>query len=771
MSDIRLERDEGEPVLGNGLVAVRFHENTGTLDIVSRGRAVLAGAAFATALSDGPSYTSRGSGFAIDGERQVTDALGRGLEVILRRERDEHEPDLALTVTVYGDRPQVALRMEVANRSRAALRVQALHPLDGARVDLGTAVGGWRFFEEGWQNWSVASVQPVSGEDLYMEPPVVGPMTQPPAQPGRFVADLMGAVVDPATSDGVVAGFISTADQFSQVWFDRDGAALSAASYADGITVAPGAKLASERLLIEPTRAPLDALQTYGDALAAEMEAVPWPTPVQGWCSWYYYWQGVSEESVLANLDYLTRHRRELPFEYVQVDDGYQAGIGDWLTPNDKFPHGMGYIADRIHDAGYKAGLWLAPFMMGAESQLWKDHPDWAVQYPSTTAVEGGAAKPYVAMVNWAQECYGMDLTRPDALEWLDNVFETVFNVWGYDYVKIDFLYAGALDGIRHDPNVTRAQAYRRAIERIRGIAGDRFILGCGNPIGPSIGIMNGSRISPDVAPFWHPIKVPWEEGRSSLSTVSTFNAVRQTITRFWMHPRLWLNDPDCMLARETDTALTLPEVQTLATVIGLSGGMVLDSDNLTKLSDERRDLLSLLMPVYGKSAIPMDLFESQQPQRFELDCETHRLVAVFNWAEAPAVVSTALPNEPSHVFEVWGQECPGEVAGNVPAEIPAHGCRLYAMRKASGRPQVVGSTFHLLQGALEIASEEWDGEALRLTLRPVAKPEGEILIHVPDGFGEPVTDGARVSKRGNGVWAAALRLDDKTELAFRFES
>ncbi len=762
MSDVRLEQDAQGRTLSNGLISVAFHENKGTLDILSGGRTVISGAAFSVALADGPSYTSRGSGFVIDGERPAADALGRGLEVVLRREADEHEPDLSLTVTLYQDQRRVILRAEAVNRSRAPLRVQAFRPLDGGRVDLGSPVDGWRFFEEGWQNWSVASVQPVSGEDLYMAPPVVGPITQPPSQSGRFVAELMGAIVDSSTSAGVIAGFISAADQFSQVWFDRDGPALTAASYADGVSVAPGGRLASERLLIEPTAAPLAALQGYGDAIAAEMQAVPWPEPIQGWCSWYYYWQGVTEEAVLANLEYLSKHRRELPVGYVQVDDGYQAGIGDWLTPNEKFPHGMGWIADRVHDQGYKAGLWLAPFMIGAESQLWKDHPDWVVQYK--------AGKPYVAMVNWAQECYGMDLTRPDVLEWLDNVFETVFNVWGYDYIKIDFLYAGAVDGIRHDPDVTRAQAYRRAIERIRKIAGDRFILGCGHPVGPSIGIVNGSRISPDVAPFWYPHEPPREEGRSDLSTVSTFNAVRQTMVRFWMHPRIWLNDPDCMIARETDTALTAHEVQTLATVIALCGGMVLDSDNLTKLSDERRDMISMLMPVYGKSAVPLDLFSSEHPQRFELDCGTHHLLGVFNWADAPAEVSGPLPEDPSRVFEVWERDYLGMMAGSVSSEIPAHGCRLYAIRPAAGRPQVIGSTFHLLQGTMEIASEEWDGAALRLSLRPVAKAEGEILIHVPEGFGTPVVDGAVASPKGNGVWSIDLRLDDESALAVRFE-
>jgi hypothetical protein len=225
------------------------------------------------------------------------------------------------------------------------------------------------------------------------------------------------------------------------------------------------------------------------------------------------------------------------------------------------------------------------------------------------------------------------------------------------------------------------------------------------------------------------------------------------------------------MLARETDTALTLAEVQTLATVIGLCGGMVLDSDNLPKLSDERRHLISMLMPVYGKSAMPTDLFSSEHPQRFELDCGTHRLVGVFNWADEAASVNATLPDYPSHVFELWEREYLGTAAGAVSSVLPPHGCRLYAVRPTSGRPQIVGSTFHVLQGAMEITAEDWDGDILRISLRPVAKAEGEIFIHVPEGFGPPVADGAVAGERGDGLWALVLRLDTATELTVRFAS
>ena len=727
MPEVRLEETARGPALVRGDLRVSVHLNKGTFAIEGAGVS-LRDAAGSLRLAGGPAFTTRGTGLTFEGEQRADDDHGRGLSLLLARETDEGEPELMVTITLYEDHPFAVIQMDAENRKAAPLRIAAFHVLDGAVLDLGSPVEGWRWYKEGWQSWSPALPLPVSIADLPMAPPVIAPRTQPEEAPDRFLSELVTAVCDPSSGSSMVAGFISAADQFSQLWLDRETRSLTAASYADGLALRQREHIVSERLCIA---FPADAnagLAAYGDAISREMRAISWPQPVSGWCSWYQYFQGVTEDAVLENLEYLTHHRRDLPFEYVQVDDGYQAGIGDWLTPNDKFPHGMGWLAERIHEAGFKAGLWLAPFLMGEKSQLWQEHPDWAVQYE--------AGKPYICMLNWEQRCYGMDLTHPGAQEWLASVFRTIFEDWGYDYVKIDFVYGGALDGIRHDANVTRAQAYRRGLEIIREIAGERFILGCGNPVGPSIGLVNGARVSPDVAPFWQPLETPVDadRGRSDLSTVATANALRNDLNRFWMHNRLWLNDPDCLMVRETETALDEEEVRALTTVIAMTGGMVLDSDRLPGLSEERREIISMLLPVYGRCGVPLDGFESGMPQRFELDCGTHRMLALFNWGEVIGSVESPLPAGEWHVFDAWRREYLGRHSGRLSLMTARHGCRLVRLTPVRGQPQVIGTSFHLLQGAVEIADEKLMGEHLRVVLRPVAKIEGQVYAWTPDG-------------------------------------
>jgi hypothetical protein len=225
------------------------------------------------------------------------------------------------------------------------------------------------------------------------------------------------------------------------------------------------------------------------------------------------------------------------------------------------------------------------------------------------------------------------------------------------------------------------------------------------------------------------------------------------------------------MLARDSETALTLDEVRSLAAVIALSGGMVLDSDNLMRLSPQRLALLSMMLPPFGKSAVPLDLFESSVPSLFKLDCVSHQVLGVFNWADAPAEVRAPLPDEPTHVFDVWQDAYLGVLSSAATFTIPPHGCKLLALRRAEGRPQMVGTSFHLLQGAVEVESEHWDPPVLRLRLRPVAKGQGNLYLHVPTGWSTRQTEptGLGTTTRPDGTLAVTLDIRHNRDIALHF--
>jgi alpha-galactosidase len=154
-----------------------------------------------------------------------------------------------------------------------------------------------------------------------------------------------------------------------------------------------------------------------------------------------------------------------------------------------------------------------------------------------------------------------LDVTNPSAAEHLTNVFRTLAAL-GFTYHKVDFLYAGAIPGL---------DAYREGMRLIREAVGPAaIILACGAPILPSIGLCDAMRIGPDVL----------QETSDPQLDVETL--MRITGLRSWMNGRLWVNDPDHLVARPD-----IKDREAWAAHLQGYGGQAFSSDRLATL-DER---------------------------------------------------------------------------------------------------------------------------------------------------------------------------------------
>jgi alpha-galactosidase len=285
----------------------------------------------------------------------------------------------------------------------------------------------------------------------------------------------------------------------------------------------------------------------------------PRPAPTV-WCSWYEYFTEVTEDDIHENLRAMDT--LDLPIDVVQIDDGYQKALGDWLTLSGRFRSREG-IADAIRARGRRAGIWTAPFLVDPASDLAAEHPDWLVEDLSGGFLHAGR--------NWGHDLCVLDTTHPEAAAWLADVFRTLRSE-GYDYFKVDFLYAGALEGVRHT-DADALTAYRDGIRLIREAIGpDAYLLGCGAPILPSVGLFDAMRVSPDTAPHRRP-----EAG--DFSQPGQDPAEFTGAGRQWQHGVLWVNDPDCLMAR--------PAVETRerwAAHVAATGGLMASSDRLLSL-------------------------------------------------------------------------------------------------------------------------------------------------------------------------------------------
>ncbi len=300
---------------------------------------------------------------------------------------------------------------------------------------------------------------------------------------------------------------------------------------------------------------------------------------MSGYTSWYNYFQNIDEKIILRDLDGLDPYQDQVSI--YQIDDGYETYIGDWLDDNPaKFPHGMKYIADKIHDKGYKAGIWLAPFNCQKISRMAKEHPDWLIKDTN--------GKPMIGCIAWGG-AYTFDIYNENVREYLKKVFDVVLNEWGYDMVKLDFLYSQC---IKPRDGKSRGEIMCDAMAFLRECVGDKLILGCGVPIGAAIGVVDACRISCDVdltykGKFYSRIQVANE-------MLNARSAINNSIFRRHMNGRVWMNDPDVFFLRKDNLKFTDEQKYLLGRINNLCGNVLFVSDNAGDYDKAAQKLLRL---------------------------------------------------------------------------------------------------------------------------------------------------------------------------------
>ena len=293
---------------------------------------------------------------------------------------------------------------------------------------------------------------------------------------------------------------------------------------------------------------------------------------IKGYTSWYNYYQNISEDIILRDLEAIGK-RSDLVNTF-QIDDGYQTAVGDWLSiDKKKFPNGMKPVADKIHEKGLKAGIWLAPFGAQRGSKIATEHPDWLVKNKK--------GKPIIVGANWGG-FYPLDIDNQQARDYIKGVFDVVLNQWGFDLVKLDFLYATAVVPMH---NKTRGQLAYESIDFLRECVGDKQILGCGVQQMPCFGKVEYMRIGADMSLGWKHSLIRKNMHRED---VSTPNAIHNSVYRRCLNKRAFLCDPDVFLLRKTNIHFTPQQQRVLAKFIKLFGEVLFVSDNVDDYDDEQ---------------------------------------------------------------------------------------------------------------------------------------------------------------------------------------
>lgn len=418
-------------------------------------------------------------------------------------------------------------------------------------------------------------------------------------------------------------------------------------------------------------------LTRYAELLAERMGVTKLPPEPTGWCTWYYYLGNISPDEIDKNRVFLRDHSGELPVRTIQIDDGWQDMVGDWLE-NETFSKGMKQIADEIRADGFLPGIWLCPFSVAGKSRIAREHPEYLLQ-----RCDGKG--PMRISDEFAYIAYAIDPTSPGGADYLARVMKRISVEWGYRYIKMDYMISGVQPGVRYDKKVSTLQSFRRGMEIIRkSVTPDTFLLSCTSPITPAIGLVDGMRISNDIFNDWN-------------SLIDVFSRV---IKRYFYHRKVFLNDADCVIIRkkenEDDFCLrncirTDAEIRVYLTCISAASGILMLSDKMPLLSNAQTALLSKLFPLNTTAARPLDLMESDCPGvlDFGIRGNTH-VVALINWDDYPKPMRVEASGA---VWEFWSGSFRGTADGVFETLLPPHDVNLLLITQIpDGGAAVIGT-------------------------------------------------------------------------------
>lgn len=145
--------------------------------------------------------------------------------------------------------------------------------------------------------------------------------------------------------------------------------------------------------------------------------------------NWEGTWMDFDEKKLLA----IAKEGAEAGAELFVMDDGWfgarnddRRGLGDWFVNTEKLPRGLEGLQKKLEAMGLLFGLWVEPEMINEDSDLYRMHPDWAVQTPGRAAALG-------------RHQLLLDLTRLEVRAYILNSMSRIFSCAKIAYVKWDY--------------------------------------------------------------------------------------------------------------------------------------------------------------------------------------------------------------------------------------------------------------------------------------------------------------------------------------------
>jgi len=460
----------------------------------------------------------------------------------------------------------------------------------------------------------------------------------------------------------------------------------------------------------------------------------PWEKPVVGWCSWFAFFNRVTEQDIKHTADIMSEVLRPFGYEYLQIDDGYQRATGlpeFWLKPNEKFPGGLDGLAAYIRQKGLIPGIWTNAAFSQADYAA--QHKDWFVLDPSSNVARGN----WIGLV--------MDASVPATIGNLVRPIYQALRGMGWEYYKLDALRHLRYEGYNtFRDHFTRkgidpGDALRKYVAAVRQEIGiEHFLLACWGIRPELIGLVDGCRIGTDGFSY------------AGLAQYNSFNNV------------VWRNDPDHIELSETEawrstmvTSLTgslfmltdKPEryqtpfvdpARRAAPVLATMPGQIYDVD------PSRSSLLSEVdSQVSGRDPKPFDAGLTPAAHLYLL--EVNRpfeswMVLGRTGGQFDDIRFDELGLDPAKsyvVFEFWQKRLAGAFTkAFIPGTLPSqYNSQVFVIRERQDHPQVIATSRHITGGGVDLMDVAWKEGVLTGRSRVVAGDAYEIYLTEPAGW------------------------------------
>ncbi len=490
-------------------------------------------------------------------------------------------------------------------------------------------------------------------------------------------------------------------------------------------------------------------------------------TPVYGWCSWYRAGLRVTPDDIRNISDYVYQQRDRLPFDVVQIDDGWQVFRGNW-NENKKFTGQLSHLAQTIKEYGMMPGIWLSPgrcdMITGVCGE--KERP-----FPMSCYVN--------YKVNHPSEDR-LDPIHPQVSEFiLKSLRQHRDN--GYRYFKLDFSQIPFGAKRFYDSKKTRFQAQRELFRLYReGIGEDSYLLACGISDQRSmLPYIDADRIGTDCTP-----------GKGFARSMASDNLpkdihgllypILSMSNKCYENGILCHGDPD--VTYTGFTGATRPkQLQTFHSFVGIYAGLALTSDKLYQneyRSDDHIRMMEILYPITKEKGVSYtggwDIYGQEFGYTVKRSWGNAINVIVWN-PDSKHKKDLGIKHIPVkelgtkfHVWSFWDESYKGISDINYTAsQVLPYEHELLRLTPVTDVPTVIGSNLHISMGTAEIKNIVSDKMGITIELFPEAGARsGRIYLYSKKPLNEVHSTNSKVQlfKKSENLYVLVLENRDRNE-------